>query len=65
MQETSEIQARPLGQEDPLEKERAAPSSILAWEIPGTEETGWLLPVGHKGSDTTETAHTRTHIMLE
>ena len=27
-----------LGQEDPLEKEIATPSSILAWEIPQTEE---------------------------
>ena len=26
-----------LGQEDPLEKEMATRSSILAWEIPGTE----------------------------
>ena len=29
-----------LGQEDPLEKEMAAHSSILAWEIPWTEEAG-------------------------
>ena len=27
-----------LGQEDPLQKEMATHSSILAWEIPGTEE---------------------------
>ena len=27
-----------LGQEDPLEKEMAALSSILAWEVPWTEE---------------------------
>ena len=27
-----------MSQEDPLEKERAASSSILAWEIPWTEE---------------------------
>ena len=27
-----------LGQEDPLEKEMATPSSILAWEIPRTEK---------------------------
>ena len=32
-----------LGQEDPLEKEMATHSSILAWEIPGTEEPGGLL----------------------
>ena len=35
-----------LGQEDPLEKEMAAHSSILAWEIPWTEEPGWLQSVG-------------------
>ena len=29
-----------LGQEDPLEKEMATPSSILAWEIPWVEEPG-------------------------
>ena len=32
-----------LGREDPLEKEMAAHSSILAWEIPWTEEPGRLL----------------------
>ena len=31
-----------LGQEDPLEKEMAKHSSILAWEIPRTEEPGGL-----------------------
>ena len=65
MQETSEIQVRSLGQEDPLEKEKATPSSILAWEIPRTEEPGRLQSIGHKESDTTETTHTRTHVMLE
>ena len=35
-----------LGQEDPLEKEMAIHSSILAWEIPWTEESGWLQPMG-------------------
>ena len=33
---------RYLGQEDPLEKEMATHSSILAWEIRWTEETGGL-----------------------
>ena len=33
-------QVRSLGWEDPLEKEMATPSSILAWEIPWTEEPG-------------------------
>ena len=33
---------RPLSREDPLKKEVATPSSILAWEIPWIEETGGL-----------------------
>ena len=37
-----ETQVRSLGQEDPLEKETATHSSILAWEIPWTEEPGRL-----------------------
>ena len=32
-----------LGQEDPLEKEKATHSSILAWRIPWTEEPGRLV----------------------
>ena len=35
-----------LGQEDPLEKDMTTHSSILAWEIPGTEETGGLQSMG-------------------
>ena len=35
-----------LGQEDPLEKEIATHSSILAWEIPWTEESGGLQSMG-------------------
>ena len=35
-----------LGQEDPLEKEMATPSSILAWRIPWTEEPGGLQSMG-------------------
>ena len=35
-----------LGQEDPLEKGMATPSSILAWEIPWTEELGGLQSKG-------------------
>ena len=35
-----ETRVRSLGQEDPLEKEMATHSSILAWRIPRTEETG-------------------------
>ena len=40
MQEVQEMQVPFLGQEDSLEKEMAAHSSILAWEIPWTEEPG-------------------------
>ena len=43
-----------LGQEDPLEKEMATRSSILAWRIPWTEELGGLQSTGRKESDTTE-----------
>ena len=35
-----EMQGPSLGWEDPLEKEMATPSSILAWRIPWTEESG-------------------------
>ena len=35
-----------LGQEDPLEEGMATCSSILAWEIPWTEEPGGLQPTG-------------------
>ena len=42
MQETQEMQIQSLGQEYPLEEEMAAHSSILAWKIPWTEESGWL-----------------------
>ena len=37
-----------LGQEDPLEKETATHSSILAWKILWTEEPGGLQSMGHK-----------------
>ena len=43
MQET---QVRSLGQEDPLEKNMATHSSILAWKIPWTEEPGGLQSMG-------------------
>ena len=42
MQETQETQVPSLGAEDPLEKEVAPHSSILAWRIPWTEEPGGL-----------------------
>ena len=50
MQET---QVQSLGWEDPLEKKVAIHSSILAWEIPWTEEPGRLQSMG-SWSDMTE-----------
>ena len=43
-----------LGREDPLEKETATHSRILAWRIPWAEEPGGLQSVGSQGSDRTE-----------
>ena len=47
MQET---RVQSLGWEDPLEKERATHSSILAWRIQWTEEPGWLQSMGSQKS---------------
>ena len=50
-----EMQVQSLGWKDPLAKEMAPHSSILAWKIPWTEEPCRLLcPRGPKESDTTE-----------
>ena len=54
MQETW---VRFLGQEDPLEKEMATHSRILAWRIPWTEEPGGLQSMRSQESDTTERLH--------
>ena len=54
MQEPQETQVRSLGWEDPLNEGRATHSSILAWRIPWTEESGELYsPWDLKESDTT------------
>ena len=51
-----------LGQEDPLEKEMATHSSILAWRIPWTEEPGGLQSRGgRKEWIITEHTHTQLH----
>ena len=42
IQETQETQVQSLVRKDPLEEEMATHSSILAWEIPWTEEPGGL-----------------------
>ena len=48
-----ETQVQSLDQEDPLEKEMATDSSILAWRTPWTDEPGRLQSVGSQESDTT------------
>ena len=46
MQEMQETWVQSLGWKDPLEEEMAPHSSILAWEIPRSEEPGGLQSVG-------------------
>ena len=53
-QETQETRFQSLGQKDPLEKEMAIRSSILAWKIPQTESLVGYSPRGHKKPDMTE-----------
>ena len=48
-----EVRVRSLGQEDPLQEEMATYSSILAWEIPRTEEPDGLQSMGSQELDTT------------
>ena len=47
-----EIQAQSLGQEDPLEEEMITHSSILAWKILRTEESGGVQSMGLQKSQT-------------
>ena len=47
-------QVRSLGQENPLKKEMTTHSSILAWEIPWTEEPGGLQSMELQESDMTQ-----------
>ena len=51
--EVQELGVGSLGLEDPLEKEIATHSDILAWEIPWTEEPSDLQFMGSQESDTT------------
>ena len=52
MQETQEAQFRSLGWADPLEKEMITHSSILAWEIPWTKESGRIQSMGWQKTQT-------------
>ena len=56
-QETQETWVQSPGQEDSPGERNSNHSSILAWRIPWTEETGGLQLIGHKELDTTEHAH--------
>ena len=47
-----EMQVRSLGLEDPLGKEMATHSNILAWEIPRTKESGGLQSMGSQKGQT-------------
>ena len=69
MQEIQEAWVRSLGQEDPLEKEMATHSSILAWGISPTEEPGGLRSTGSQGIGPTSVylhsyIHTGPHIHI-
>ena len=61
MQEIQEIQVGSLGREDPLKEEMAIHSSILAWEIPWTEEPGRAAVNGVAKSRTQPSAHAHAH----
>ena len=61
MQETQEIRAPSLGQEDPLKEGMTTHSSNPAWKIPWTEEPGGFHGVAKElDTDMTEHAHTHT-----
>ena len=73
---TQEMLVRSQGQEDPLGKEMATHSSIVAWKISGTEKSGWLQSMGLQNSwlDMTEQPNSNniffhciflTHISLD
>ena len=49
-----ETRVQSLSWEDPVDKEMAAHSSILAWKIPWTQSLVGYSPWGHKESDMTE-----------
>ena len=59
-----ETWVRSLGREDPVEREMATHSSIIAWRIPWTEEFGGLQSTGRKESNTTERLHFHFHFTV-
>ena len=55
------MQVQFIGQENSLEKEMTTHSSILAWEIPWTEEPGKPQSMGSKESDMTDLENINKH----
>ena len=53
-----ETQVQPLGWKDPLEKGMAAHSSILAWQIPWTDEPGGLQSIRSQSRTQISDLHT-------
>ena len=64
MQEMKEMCVRPLDQGDPLEEETATHSSILAWEIPWTEEPGGLQSLGSQSWTRLKELSTHTRMVI-
>ena len=60
MQEIQETQVRSLGWEDPMEENMETHSSILAWRMPWTEESGGLESMGLQKSWTQLSTPTHT-----
>ena len=60
-----EMQVPSLGGEDPLEKEMANHSSVLAWEIPWSEELGCLQSMWLLESDTTKVTEHQHLLRIE
>ena len=65
MQEVQGTWVQSLGREDPLEKEMAAHSSVLAWRIPGTEQLGRPQSTGSRkvGQDLATEHSTAAHLL--
>ena len=59
-----ETWVRSLDREDPLEKEMATDSSILAWGIHGRRSLVGYSPLGRKELDTTERLHFHFHLKV-
>ena len=65
MQERQGTRVPPLGQEDPLEEERASCLSILAWDIPSAVERGGLPSMGSQKSQTRLSTNTQARLQTD